>query len=179
MTKHGLFSTPLWHIEGAPLQLIDELYQGAYYFKEKSPSANRSNQSGYQTPPFGWKDFHPEGKEYISEVINNNFKKEFKVDHWWYNINPKGSYNIPHTHSGCDLALVWYVTDSDGLLYFMNPYPQRTIESKTQNGNDSQLIGINAKKGDILMFQADIWHFVKPNERDTDRISISMNLQLS
>ena len=178
MTKHGLFSTPLWHIEGAPLELVDELYQGAYYLKGECSSANKSNKGGYQTPSFDWEDFHPTGKKLLTDVVSYHLKKEFEVTNWWYNINPKGAYNIPHTHSGCDLALVWYVTDSDGLLNLLNPHPQRIIESRTDN-NDEQLIGINAKKGDILIFPADIWHFVKPNERDTDRISISMNLQLS
>ena len=40
--RHDLFSTPLWHIEGTPQQLVEELYQGAYRFKEKYPSENRS-----------------------------------------------------------------------------------------------------------------------------------------
>ena len=174
MTKHNLFSTPVWHIEGTPQELVDELYQGAYHFKEKYSTENKSNQGGYQTPPFSWEDFHPTGKKLLTDVVSYHLKKEFEVTNWWYNINPKGAYNIPHTHLGCDLALVWYITDSDGLLNFLNPHPQRIIE----DNNDSQLIGINAKKGDILMFPADMWHFVKPNERDTDRISISMNLQL-
>jgi len=184
MTRYDLFPTPLWHIEGASQQLIDELYQGAYYFKEKCPSANKSNKGGYQTPTFGWKDFHPEGKKYIEKIIND-ILKEFKVNGWWYNINPKGTSNIPHTHPGSDFALVWYVTDSDGLLNLMTPHPQRTIESNTQSnelfvsdGQFPQIIKLNAKKGDILIFPADMWHFVNPNERDTDRISISMNLQL-
>ena len=34
------------------------------------------------------------------------------------------------------------------------------------------------KKGDILIFPSDIQHFVMPNQREEDRISISMNLQL-
>ena len=65
--RHDLFPTPFWRIEGAPF--VEELYQGAYKFKEKYPSANKSNKGGYQTPDFKWKDFHPEGKEYIEKII--------------------------------------------------------------------------------------------------------------
>ena len=32
--RHDLWSTPVWRIEGAPQVLVDELYQGAYRFKE-------------------------------------------------------------------------------------------------------------------------------------------------
>ena len=167
--KHDLWSTPLWHIEGAPQQLIDELYQGAYRFKEKQPSTTRSNEGGYQTPFLDWKDFHPQGIEYIDRVIGDIFK--FKVNGWWYNINGKGDWNTPHTHPDCDMALVLYLTDSNGLLQLMCPFLQRKLRSSSH-------VGINANKGDILIFPADLVHYVMPNQREEDRISISMNLQL-
>ena len=55
----------------------------------------------------------------------------------------------------------------------MSPFPQRLIDKKGELN-----VSIPAVKGDILIFPSDIMHFVKPNQKDTDRISISMNLQL-
>ena len=158
--KHDLWPTPLWHIEGAPQQLIDELYQGAYRFKEKHPSTNRSNEGGYQTPFLDWKDFHPQGIEYINKVVGDIFK--FQVKEWWYNINPKSTWNLPHTHPNCDMALVFYVTDSDSLLQLINPHSMRV--------NNEHYNSIDAKKGDIIMFPSDIMHFVMANQRKEDRI---------
>ena len=169
--RHDLFPTPLWHIEGGPQELIDELYQGAYKFKEKYPSETKSNQGGYQSPPFSWEDFHPQGILYINSIIGDIIGK-FKVTGWWYNINGKGHWNTPHTHPDSDVALVLYLTDSDGLLYLMSPFPQRRIDKH------GDYIRVKAKKGDIIMFPSDIMHYVLPNPKDTDRISISMNLQL-
>ena len=170
--RHNIFPTPLWHIEGAPQQLIDELYEGAYKLKEIYPDdKKRSNEGGYQTPFLGWEDFHPQGIEYIDKVIGDNYK--FKVKEWWYNINGKGHWNTPHIHPNCDFALVWYLTDSDSLLQLISPFPQRRIENHC-GGH----INVDAKKGDIVMFPSDINHYVMPNQRDTDRVSISMNLQL-
>jgi hypothetical protein len=169
--RHDLFSTPLWHIEGTPQQLVDELYQGAYRIKEKYPSETKSNEGGYQTPTFDWKSFHPQGIEYVDKVIGNIFP--FQVESWWYNINGKGHWNLPHTHPSSDFALVWYLTDSDSLLQLISPFPQRRIENHC-GGH----INVDAKKGDIVMFPSDINHYVMPNQRDTDRVSISMNLQL-
>ena len=40
-------------------------------------------------------------------------------------------------------------------------------------------INPNSKKGDILIFPGDIIHYVMPNPTETDRVCISMNLQLS
>ena len=87
-------------------------------------------------------------------------------------INGKGHWNHPHTHPNCDFALVLYLTDSDGLLQLMNPFPQRKFDKGSH-------VSVDAKKGDIIIFPADIYHYVLPNPREEDRISISMNLQLS
>ena len=171
LTKHEIFPTPLWHIEGAPLQLIDELYEGAYKFKELYPSENRSNAGGYQSPLFKWGSFHPQGIEYINKVVGDIFE-DFKVKAWWYNISGKGDWNTPHTHPRSDYALVFYVTDSDGLLRFMNPHQMR-MSAPDAHGS------LYAKKGDIILFPSDLIHYVMPNPREEDRISISMNLQLS
>ena len=175
MKKHEIFPTPVWHIEGAPQQLIEELYEGAYKFKEKYESETRSNKGGYQTPILEWEMFHPEGKKYINNVVGDIFK--FNVEGWWYNINGQGDWNSPHTHPNVNMALVLYVTDSDGLLNLMSPHPMRLLDSQDYGGAGDHM-RVNANKGDIVIFPADILHFVKPNPRDEDRISISMNLQL-
>ena len=168
--KHNVFSTPIWHIEGTSQQLLDELYQKAYEFKKEYPSNQKSNQGGYQTPPLEWKNFHPQGIEYIDKVVGDIFN-EIKVTKWWYNINPKGTWNAPHSHTGSDLALVLYLTDTDNLLTFINPFCQRKL-------NEVSGYAPKTQKGDILMFPADLMHYVMPNPREEDRISISMNLQL-
>ena len=166
--RYDLFPTPIWRIEGTPQELVDELYQGAYRFKKEHPSENRSNKGGYQSPPFEVNKFHPQGIEYIDKVVGDIFK--FKVESWWYNINSTGAWNAPHTHPASDFALVLYLTDSDSLLTFLNPHAQRTISQQNSS--------INAKKGDIVIFPSDLVHYVMPNQREEDRISISMNLQL-
>ena len=175
--RHDIFSTPVWHIEETPQQLIDELYEGAYRFKEKYPSENRSGEGGYQTPTFDWESFHPQGKEYIEGVIKEEAKQNLRVDLWWYNINPKGAWNAPHNHPGCALALILYVTDSGGLLTLMSPHNMRMIDNKNIGGI-GDIVSINAKKGDIIMFPADLYHYVKPNQKEEDRISISVNLNI-
>ena len=175
MNRTDLFPTPLWHIDGAPQELVYELWQAAYRFKEAYISVKKSNEGGYQTPTLEWKDFNPQAAEYISKVVGDIF--EFKVQHWWYNINGKGHWNHPHTHPDSDIALVWYLTDSDGLLHLLSPFPQRTRTEGNKVVGD--YAWTTAAKGDILMFPSDLYHHVLPNPREEDRISISMNLRLS
>ena len=183
--RHEIFATPVWHYHGIPQELLDELYNGAYKFKEKYESATRSNRGGYQTPPFYGEGFHPVGKEFIEKMIYKILEEDewileqskaldhtFKIRQWewWYNINPKGAWNIPHTHPGATLSMVLYLTDTNDLLNFHNP-------------NDHILYGHTAfarrtKKGDVLIFPSNLLHYVTPNESDEDRITISINLQL-
>ena len=168
--KYDLFTTPFWHIENEiPQPLVDELYQGAYKFKDKHESVSYSNYRGYQSPSFNWEDFHPYGKEVVKDIVSKAIEIDFNISNWWYNINGKEAWNLPHCHPGSYLALVWYITDSDGLLPLMNPFLQR------RNSNN---VNVTAKKGDIIIFPADLLHYVMPNPREEDRISISMNLQL-
>tara|TARA_R100000152_G_C6748739_1_gene172370 strand:- start:655 stop:1182 length:528 start_codon:yes stop_codon:yes gene_type:complete len=173
--RYDIFPTPVWHIEGAPQQLVDDLYKNTSIIKEnihQYQALEASNQGGYQTTQFPWRDFHPAGIEYIENVVNNIFspKEPADIGGWWYNINPKGSWNVPHNHAGADYALVFYVTDSDGLLRLSTSYNSRR--------NEPDHCSFDAKKGDIIIFPGDLVHYVMPNPREEDRISISLNLQL-
>jgi len=185
--RYDIFATPFWHIEEAPQQLVDDLCKNIAVIKENihlyqkslqipstlgtSGISSYSNQGGYQTAQFVWKNFHPYGIKYIEKLVADIFV-DYNVDvtGWWYNINPQGAWNLPHSHGGVDYALVWYLTDSDGLLRLVNPHSNRI--DNIEDGS------FNAKKGDILIFPADIIHYVMPNTKETDRVCISMNLKL-
>ena len=176
--RHDIFPTPVWHIEGTPQQLVNDLCKNISIIKENihlyqtEENTTVSNQGGYQTAQFSWEEFHPAGIEYIENIVNNiiSSKTSVSITGWWYNINPQGAWNVPHSHGGADYALVWYLTDSDGLLQLMNPHTSR---------KNNQDVSFNAKKGDILIFPGDIIHYVMPNTKEEDRVCISMNLLLS
>jgi len=169
MTKYEIFPTPVWHIEGAPQLLVDKLYQGAYSCRSRNDmeSLSISNIGGYQSPGLIFKDFHPQGIEYVNKILGDIFEN-FRVQTWWYNINSKGDFNKPHIHAASDYALVWYLTDNEEKLVLMNP-------SQRINSHD---IMPPCLKGDILIFPADIMHYVLPNDKEDDRICISMNISI-
>ena len=185
LIKHDIFSTPVWHIKGARQSLVDELYEKVATIKEKKHLFNvnvvdvepgsaddmrDSNQGGYQTSQADWKSFHPDGIEYIEKLVTDIFVDySVEVSGWWYNINPQGAWNLPHSHGGADYALIWYLTDSDGLLQLMNPHSYRI---------DCRDGWFDTKKGDVLIFPGDIIHYVMPNTKEKDRVCISMNLKL-
>ncbi len=184
----NLFSTPVWHIDGTPEDILDEMIQGAYACKENVKTANRSNVSGYQSPCFTPDLFHKGAFEYLENQLKDTCPK-FKLDVWWFNISGKGSYNVVHTHPKCDLALIWYLTDDDNKLSLCDPLwhsraklyaflygTDETPLRKDRNYHDVKKM--NAKKGDIIIFPGDLAHYVETVETEQERISISMNLTL-
>ena len=94
MKKHEIFPTPVWQIDGAPQRLVDELYKGAYDCRDNVESNSLSNVGGYQSPNLSYKDFHPQGIEYVNKILGDIFE-DFRVQSWWYNINSKGDSNNP------------------------------------------------------------------------------------
>ena len=166
--KHEIFPTSVWHIKGTPQELVDELYNAAYRCKENFTSINKSNEGGYQSPLFSWKEFHPNVAHYIEDILKRENLSDNKITEWWFNINSKGAWNTPHTHPGFKYALVLYLTDSyDSPISFINPFSYR-------NGQGYQ--SLNTKKGDIVIFPSDMIHMVFPNKSKYDRISLSMNI---
>ena len=180
LNRHEIFPTPIWHLEDTPQDIIDVLKQGAYEAKEKHSNAQRSNQGGYQSPCYEWEDFPV--KEYFNRLLvsipfSNKSKVQIKginAPSWWYNINSKGAWNIVHTHPDTSLALILYLTDTNHELSILNPHHH----TRHFLHDFYHYISPTTKKGDILIFPADLMHFVKPNESERDRICVSMNLLL-
>ena len=173
--KYEIFPTPVWYINEASQELVDQLYKGAYVSKNNVKSNHISNYGGYQSPSFSWENFHPQGIEYINKILSDIFD-DFRIQSWWYNINSKGDMNKPHVHPASDYALVWYLTDNEDKLVLMNPN-QRILPSYKASQKQMHVTPC-ANKGDILIFPADIIHYVLPNEKEDDRICISMNISI-
>ena len=172
--RSDIISTPVWHIKDVPSSLLDELYDAAYQIKKSSlEQDDKSNQGGFQSMQYAWEDFYPQGKEYITSVVDNIFKN-YEMKGWWYNINPKGSWNTAHAHPGSDFVLILYLTDSDGLLHLLSPTSHRVYIEHVNHSWERP----NIKKGEMIIFPGDIIHYVKPNQKDTDRICISMNIRI-
>ena len=72
--KYEIFPTPVWYINEASQELVDQLYKGAYVSKNNVKSNHISNYGGYQSPSFAWNQFHPEGKKYIEDIIGEKIQ---------------------------------------------------------------------------------------------------------
>jgi len=186
---HNLFPTPLWEIKATKEiePVIEDIIKHAYNYKENNKPEKYSNIGGYQTKTLPLDKFHPNGLDYIESIIKEYISPEYEISKdllpsgWWININGTGSWNAPHCHPASDLVLIWYLTDSNGLLSLINPYTYSRVHLLScfsDRNEPTSVLHIDAKKGDIIIFPSDVQHMVMPNPNKEDRLSVSMNLNL-
>ena len=99
----------------------------------------------------------------------------------WINVNPTGAYNTPHDHPGNLWSGTYYVVTPDG----GDAAASGRIEFiDSRSGLEDNFIrapftaskcGIRPKPGMLLMFPANLLHWVHPNAAAEDRVTIAFN----
>jgi uncharacterized protein (TIGR02466 family) len=107
----------------------------------------------------------------------------FRLDEVWINIMGAGDFNPPHTHYGGDISFVLYLQIPQGL--------KEEFESNRRNNSGPGSIEFSYGQpdawvtsshvilpaaGDLLIFPAQLVHFVSPYKTNGDRISIAGNV---
>ena len=177
MTVEYVFPTPIWNLKSTDDRIVSEALEWVSEQRFVLPSSERSNRLGYQSQtmfdfsilePY-WGHIHHRLKEIDPNIRYNN---------WWINISEKGSFNHYHVHPGCDLAVIWYLTDNYGTLKIRSPFQYSRCDVPEKFFGPIEM-NIHVKKGDIVVFPSDIEHCVEPHEHHTQRVSISINATLN
>lgn len=187
MKTHNLFPTQVWEIEhDVPKDIVDYVLN----VKETKKSVSLSNRAG------SWHSLCSLHKEeefcsrYLNDLLNKvrelDFLPEFKVTACWFNVNGRGALNLPHTHPGCDLSLVWYIKtpENSGELEIENPFlfPRiNLIDYFPLEFNEEHDIveykPLPPAEGRCYIFPPDLRHSVSESNSDELRISFSANLK--
>lgn len=134
---------------------------------------NLSNAGGYQTQPY--LSQYPEFsdlKKSIELLFNEATGRKIVLTEMWANVNPKGTYNNKHDHSGTAQEMfsmfsgVLYIKvpkGESGSLMFYNPFSENIAYT------------YNPLEDDILFFPNYMAHSVTPNFTDEERVSIAFN----
>ena len=191
--KLNLFSVPIQMNE---LELnTNSLIEFCYEIKRKNEKgAERSNIGGWQSDNV-INEPHIEFvklKNKIEEVINSyhndiQFKKTYNqtIDKIWININQKGQSNVNHVHPFSCLAGVFYLTKENSPIVFCHPYADintyywydELIEE--WNEVNSAEWTIEPEPNMLIVFPSWLWHKVTIHKKDTDRISLSFNTNVT
>lgn len=143
----------------------------------------------------GWQKNHIEKMPQLSYLSSAIFKQfeQFVIEHlhpvqelqiylgnMFCNINPPGSYHLPHIHDG-HFTGVYYLQSSEdcGRLVIQNPQQDPTTAELTKYFAGIRLEQkIKPKEGTGYFFPSHLVHYVEENKSDSDRISISYNIRV-
>ena len=99
----------------------------------------------------------------------------------WINASGKGAYNAPHTHDGCHLSGVYYVSIPDGaagassMLQFFTPLGATNPLGKLGRAMAPAQHSIRPDEGLLVVFPSYLRHWVPPNEDEGERVSLAFN----
>lgn len=183
--EHQLFTTPVWEVQNnisaTEIALLKEF---AYEAVKKWPLDKPvSKRHGQNSQPLGFNN--PLLMNILSkslEAVKNVYEPsvELRLEKYWININPPGSYNVRHTHPRSVLACTLYLEtppdSGDLVLYNMNAAQVFAAYSNKQAHYNFTEYRIRPQPGLFVAFPGWLDHSVDPNQGDSDRISISMNI---
>lgn len=110
-------------------------------------------------------------------------KSKITISKMWTNVNRPGSYNKSHQHNDSFISGVYYldVPKDSGNIYFEDPRNLWCLlqASYTENDSFSRMeVEYEPKDGMIILFPSYLSHRVDINNSNSDRISISFNVNL-
>ena len=166
-----------------------------------TPSVQKSNSGGWQSPSV----YAPEYDNWHTSQLFDNFiipaAKRIR-DAWelpcdmdklayWYNANPKYTYNREHTHHNSFLSGAYYIKvpkNSGNIVFTRSSIESERMHFITdrlqQTGtdvNNSRLwnhYSYVPKEGMLLLFPGHLAHYVESNlttDKDDIRVSLSFN----
>lgn len=97
----------------------------------------------------------------------------------WFSLFQKGQYGHLHNHGNADVSGTYYVETSgnDGDFYTEDPRPAHETNYVFSNRYCSGRRSYKPAVGKLMMFPGYLYHGIKTNTTDTDRVSLSFNIK--
>jgi len=165
--------------------LVDYLYD----FSSKNESSSHSNVGGWQSNSFMYREpsFKPFRdlmwntlEPYILKISKNIEEYNSNVPNLelynvWFNINGTDALNMMHTHPHSIYSgVMWIKAPEDcGNLVMVDPSMHHMF------GIVPTEYEFQPQEDKVIIFPAHLPHYVKPNNSDEDRISVSFNIILN
>ena len=188
--KMELFPTPVYtamilDFDEYRNDIIDYTRQ----YKSKYETVQVSNMGGYQSssdihqdPDFHsvcskiWDDVLMPACDKMSETFaDNGFAgTKFSLHNIWFNSNPNGAWNMPHTHPHCFYSgVIWVKAPHEsGELILHSP------NAHSLYGLDHNVWTIPPEEGRVILFPSNLQHHVSSNTSENERISLSFNISI-
>ena len=188
--KMELFPTPVYT---AMIPDFDEyrndIIDYTRNYKSEYETVQVSNMGGYQSssdihqdPNFHslcnkiWDDVLMPAVDMMSASFEvNDFPgTKFSLNNVWFNSNPKGAWNMPHTHPHCFYSgVLWVKAPAEsGEQILHSPH------SHSLYGLDHNVWTIPPEEGRVVLFPSNLQHHVSANTSENERISLSFNISI-
>ncbi len=190
-----LFPTPLvtFTVEESDI-LNRELLAEIDRRRRTEPGETRSNRQGWHSPYDLFKrkeKAHARLAGIIRDAVEQATRKlapsadlaklRMECD-GWINVNPTGAYNTPHDHPGNLWSGTYYVTTPDagdesgasGRIEFIDSR-SGLADNLVRAPFTASKCGIRPRPGMLLLFPANLLHWVHPNAAEEDRVTIAFN----
>lgn len=118
----------------------------------------------------------------VLKQLNVNDGVSLFFDNCWLNINEVSEFTRPHIHPGTIITCTYYVQapKNCGNLILQNPdntiqwnFPPRLFRNRNKYTKIAEVIKPEDSK--IVMFPANLMHYVEPNGNTENRISLTFN----
>jgi len=168
-----------------------ELVDYVNKLQEQSEGRRVSNYGGWQSEAQDLLAQKPIAVEVLLQGIQTSLNQctkmaglpTLQICDYWFNVNPKGSYNGTHNYRDSLLRGVYYIDAKpeqgriqfyrdDDAEFFMPRLPKYTQIT-------SQKATYNPAPHKLLIFPSWIKHSVEGNPTDTNRISMSFNTSIA
>tara|TARA_Y100000401_G_C8227015_1_gene176225 strand:+ start:47 stop:628 length:582 start_codon:yes stop_codon:yes gene_type:complete len=177
VTRIQLFPTLIYDVECS--DLIDDV------LKEFDKSTWENDWYNINDTVFSLKNNKKLVKK-IERIVNETLSEieytvPLKMSTSWFTRIPPGDVGVNHYHANSFYSGIFYFQDNNSKLVVTKELPQIHVPFKT---TDSGLVaagdvGLEARKGHMLLIPGYIRHYIKQNKNNTNRNSLAMNFMPS
>ncbi len=157
---------------------LDIIYK---YPVTKQQLGNHTSQEPYFLDAPGLENLKKDFKEHIDIYAKEIMKVDWELylTNSWLNVTKPADQHLIHNHSNSLVSGVLYIKSSyiQPTITFhriISPY-LLTCEPEEFTPFNSMEWTIPVEDGNIILFPSNIFHYVKPNESNKDRISLAFN----
>lgn len=189
----GLFSVPMYKgevknyrkVNKELLSLYEELefdHMDGWITNTQKLNRNAFSSSIINNAPLFHEALNVHLKKYLDDVgtidiqMDDVYSRDYRIKNSWITQTTKNQFAHLHSHGDSDISGVYYIktTGKDGNIYFHSP--MELLASNYIMGSLQSAFEVPPAEGCLLLWPSFLLHGVRENTTDSERISLSFNL---
>lgn len=116
--------------------------------------------------------------DYAHNKLGYSKTLDIEILHSWFNKYKENGSIREHNHEGAIISSVLYIEfpKNAGNLLLQDPYYDFKLKYSTKGNDDWLWKEVEVEQGDLLLFDAAIWHKSQPNKSNKERWILGTNI---